>query len=334
MVDAFKSLDVRPRELLCVVCRLGAPAGTRYHGEGRLDEILDAARRGPLRPMTLRCNVESLFAYQNPGRELDTSEGELFNDKRDLDVMQRLGLAPGDTRPAIELFRRLLTNIPSGAGICGYGEQTSETWRGCHLARTGNYERGHALGMGALIPERTGEEKARAKKASVAGMYDAEMLEIRPHHLLCMTCFHAGRKELAVIEEDNAYEAIDIMQKNPEVPVRLVAGPCMICAPCSGYREEERVCASDLGMGLRDQKKDLDVLQLLGLAYGDVVPACELLSRLYDKVRSTQQVCGYGDGVERGREWRVCREPEGAPAYEKGRAGGLGVKGVSDAERP
>jgi hypothetical protein len=34
-------------------------------------------------------------------------------------------------------------------------------------------------------------------------------------------------------------------------------------------------------MALRDQKKDLDVLQKLGLKYGDTLPARRLLKRLY-----------------------------------------------------
>ena len=48
-------------------------------------------------------------------------------------------------------------------------------------------------------------------------------------------------------------------------------------------------------MALRDEKKDLDTLQLLGLKYDDVLPAHELLNLLYERIESTTQVCGYGD---------------------------------------
>ena len=81
-------------------------------------------------------------------------------------------------------------------------------------------------------------------------------------------------------------------------------------------------------MALRDQKKDLDVLQLLDLTYGDVLPARELLGRLYANVHSTRQVCGYKDGILRAPEWRICSEPEGALRYDKGRAARIGVHGV------
>jgi hypothetical protein len=81
-------------------------------------------------------------------------------------------------------------------------------------------------------------------------------------------------------------------------------------------------------MGLRDQKKDLDVLQILGIRYGDVLPARQLIQRLYDKVRSTLQVCGFNDGVARSPEWRVCGGPTGDDRYVKGRAAGMGVPGV------
>jgi hypothetical protein len=78
-------------------------------------------------------------------------------------------------------------------------------------------------------------------------------------------------------------------------------------------------------MGLRDQKKDLDVLQRLGLRFGDVLPARRLLRLLYDCIASTRTICGYGDGIVRNPEWTICNEPEGSEAYVRGRAAGLGV---------
>jgi hypothetical protein len=107
MVQEFHSLDVRPYQLLCVVCRLGAKPDEPYYFFERLDEILGYERRDPARPMTLRCTADSVYAYQNPGRRCDTPEGELFNQKRDLDILQRLGMVPGATRPAIEIFGRI-----------------------------------------------------------------------------------------------------------------------------------------------------------------------------------------------------------------------------------
>ena len=328
MVKEFDSLSVRPFQIMCIICRMGSDGSDAYCFEKRLDEILARTRKAPRRPLTLRCNVDSLYAYQNPGRAYDTPEGRLFNEKRDLDIIQRLGMVPGATRPAREIFFRVFKEIPTCAGICGYDHAASEVWRGCNLAHSGNYERGHAEGLDAIIAPRSEEEMARVKKESCAAMYKAEVLQIRPHHLLCMSCFHGGKEELGPIDEDNLFEAIDIIQRKPETPIELIAGPCMICPPCPSYDTKANLCISGSGMSLRDQKKDLDTLQLLGMSYGDMLPARELFRRLFKRIHSTRQVCVYKDGILRAPEWRICGEPEGREVYIKARAAGLGVDGV------
>jgi len=80
-----------------------------------------------------------------------------------------------------------------------------------------------------------------------------------------------------------------------------------------------------------DQKKDLDVLQKLGLEYGDLeygdtLPARKLYELLYERIPSTRDVCGYGDGQERAFEWRICGDPEGQESYRKARAAKLGLE--------
>jgi hypothetical protein len=98
----------------------------------------------------------------------------------------------------------------------------------------------------------------------------------------------------------------------------------MICPPCHGYDPAGDRCIAGVGMALRDELKDLDVLQRLGMAYGDRLPARELFARLYERIPSTRVICGHGDGVYRGPEWRVCGEPEGDARYVKARDEGLG----------
>jgi hypothetical protein len=322
MVREYDSLDVRPYELMHIVSRIGEGRDPDL-GDGRLDAILRAVREDPARPLTLRCNVSTAYAYQNPGTDLDTPEGALFNVRRDLRILQRMGLVPGDTRPAIELFRRLLENVDSGRGILWFEEATSSVWAG-EPRETCFYEQGRALGLEAILPARSSEEMACAKEASVQQMYGADLLRIRPHHMMCMSCFYGGHEELAPIEEDNLFEAIDIVQQRPEIPIELVRGPCMICPPCHGYDPAGDRCIAGVGMALRDELKDLDVLQRLGMAYGDRLPAHELFARLYDRIPSTRVICGHGDGVYRGPEWRVCGGPEGDTRYVKARDEGLG----------
>ena len=78
-------------------------------------------------------------------------------------------------------------------------------------------------------------------------------------------------------------------------------------------------------MAVRDELKDLSVLQVLGLKYGDVLTARELYTMLYDRIQSQIQICGYGNGVVTSQEWTVCTAgPEPGPEYANGRAAGLG----------
>lgn len=319
-------MEVRPYQLMCIVCRLGEGRNADV-GDARLDEILKAVRQDRKRPVALRCNVDTVYRYQNLGRAEDTSEGELFNAKRDLDILQKLGFVPGDTRPAVDVLDRLLAKVPTALGICGYDTVTSATWRGCARAASGSYEKGRALGIKALLAPRDPREKAQAKKDSAAGIYQAKTLKIRPHHLMCMSCFYGGAKKLAPLVEDNLFEAVEVIQKTPDIPVTLVAGCCMICPPCSSYDPESNLCLGGRSMALRDQKKDLDVLQKLGLKYGDTLPARRLYDLLYARVPSTRDICGYGDGEVRAPEWSICGGVERDESYQRARTSRLGIPG-------
>ena len=118
-------------------------------------------------------------------------------------------------------------------------------------------KRGHALGIDAILLPRGEQEKAESKKVSTATIYQATTLQIRPHHLMCMSCFYGSRMDKpAPIAADNLFEAIDVIQKTPDIPVTLVAGCCMICPPCSHYEPETKLCLGGRSMALRDQKKE------------------------------------------------------------------------------
>ena len=324
-------VEVRPYQLMCILCRIGK-GSSGDPGDDRLDQILAAVQSDPKTPIRLRLNTESVYGYMNPGHAEDSPEGKLFNAKRDLDIIQKLGLVPGDTRPAVDMFERVFLNLTTAKGICGYETLTAEAWRGCPRADSGNYEKGHALGLQAVVPPRDEDEKARFKKTSVQDVYQAKTLRIRPHHLMCMSCFYGARIEnLAPIKEDNLFELIDVIQKDPDIPVTLVPGCCMICPPCSRYDLETNLCLGGRSVALRDQKKDLDTLQKTGLKYGDTLPAQKLYKLLYERIPSTQDICGWGDGEQRSPEWSICGEPQGATpegreAYRKARAANLGIK--------
>ena len=315
----FGSLNVRPYQLMQIVARTGSGCKEDL-GDDQLTELLQAVRKNSGLPITLQVPVDSNYRYQNPLEINEESENRLFAIRCDLKILQKMGMVPGATRPAIEMFHRLLKGVEKAEGIICFNEITSETWKGFGREEC-DYDKGRAMGLDAIIPPRNQKEKAVVKVDSAKAMYRKETLKIRPHHLMCMTCFY-GTHEFSPIDEDNLFEAIDIIHKNPDIHIELVSGPCMICPPCSLYTRTLNQCISPHGMALRDELKDLDVLQILGLKYGDKVPARKLYTLLFEKVHSTTQICGYGDDVKRSPEWSVC--PDGVPGYAKARAEGLG----------
>ena len=324
MASDYEMLDLRPYQLLQIVAAVGA--GVLGFGSARLDEVVAAIREKPYAPIRLRANVSSIYAFQNPGTDEDTPEGPLFNVKRDLDILQRLGLTPGAVMPAIDLFDLLLMQVPATDVVAACQKGLSDLFPGCSAQFAEDYRRGVAPGLASIFRLRSDEEMARVKEQSAAATLNADHLYIRPHHLMCMTCFYgANMDDLKPIKEDNLYEAIIAIQRNPDIPITLLRGPCMICPPCVFYDAEANLCYLRVGIGLRDEKKDLDALQLLGLDYGDTLPARRLLARLYQRIPSTKLVCGHKDGIERSSSWRICDDHEGSPRYRKGRAAGMGV---------
>ncbi|MHB0875238.1 MAG: hypothetical protein ACYC5O_04230, partial [Anaerolineae bacterium] len=315
---------LRPYQLMEIVARVGAGASDDF-GSERLSAIVREMRQTPYTPIRLRANVSSIYAFQNPGHDEDTPGGVALNVKRDLDILQKLGMTPGTTMPAIDLFDLLFSAIPTAAGITGY-DGGEDAWAPCEGCSADDYAAGVAEGLGGVFYLRDAEEMVRVKQDSAAAIYEADHLYIRPHHVMCMTCFYGSHLDnLEPIEEDNLYEVIIAMQRNPEIPVTLIEGPCMVCPPCAFYDPAVNMCYLHIGIGLRDEKKDLDVLKLLGLHYGDTLPAREYLRLLYEHVPSTRLVCGQGDGVERAPSWRICDKPEGSERYAKGRRAGLGI---------
>jgi hypothetical protein len=285
-------LAVRPYQMLCLFCSLddGLP-GPR--GEAIAD-LRRAIREYPDRPIALCCNAQDVYAYQDPGLTGNTPEGADFNRKRDLDLLQRLDLAPGSILPARTLLHRLLKVIPTVAGVCGYDGVTAEAWRGCDRARSGHFEKGVASGLEALIPPRDGDECAREKQVSVAEMERGLELRTRPHVIMCAVCNYGNTGgQPTPLAADNIVEFIQVIRRNPRVPVTLAQGAdWMICASCPQRVPELNACVNVAGSGgLSNEKRDLDLLQRLGLTYESTLPGGELLLLIFDRVPSTSDLC-------------------------------------------
>jgi len=285
-------LVIRPYQLLCTICSLGEEGDSGAEQYQRCKEIRDAVRRNPDIPVTLSCSAGALYSYQESGIEEDTPESEEFNRKRDLDVLQILSLPPGITLPARALFKTLLMGVSTVSGLCAYNTVTGNAWKGCPLANTGNYERGQEKGINALIPPRSEEEMAAEKKKSLEALSAAEEVTVRPHILACAVCQY-GEGLRPPFKEDNLPELIDlIINKKPDIRIKLVRGAdWMMCEPCPGRIPELSACSHVWGYGEMDsQKRDLDLLQKLGLQFGSTMKAREFYRLLFERLTTTHGI--------------------------------------------
>jgi hypothetical protein len=312
---------IAARQILSTVCIAGGAACPLMAADGAR-EMLERTRRDPTVTIRLASDADVVPHYTTfapgewPGSDAETA----LNHKRDLDVLQRLGLAPGDTRRARYLYTLLFERIETPWGICAHD---TPGWEGCPLARSGAFERVRAEGWPALVRLRPQVEKDEWRQRSVEHIARDESIYIRPHHLMCIACWYAGGDGPASVRpEDTLAEILERIRRDPGVLVTLVAGTCEACNCCDGFDPATTRCVHGGGL-IRDYKKDLDMLQRLGLMPGATLPARECLTLMFERIHSTTEVCGYGDGVVRSNEWSVCGGPDGNPGYVKSREKGM-----------
>lgn len=307
-------IEIRPHYLLCTVCTLGG-VECPLLSKDRIHCILDEVGNDATLRIKLVSNADEIVYYRNiqPEDYAQADTQEIFNRKRDLDVLQRLGLVPGDTRRARYLYELLFERIETPQGICAYD---TTGWAGCQHANSGAYEEIRAKGWSAIVYKRGKEEKDEYRRKSEAEIYSGNRLYIRSHHLMCMACSYNGGNLTEPRPEDTIYEAILRIQREPEVEITLVEGCCSLCDPCDGYDPKTDRCVHGGGL-IRDYKKDLDVFQKLGLMPGATMKARKLFDLLFERIPSTRDVCSYGDGILTSKEWSMCGGSEGHEAYKR-----------------
>jgi len=290
MIPQYSGIELRPYQVLCVVCSL---SGDDCGGvDQRTARILEAVRKHPDMPITLRCNAGDVFAYQDCGTAEDTPDGAEFNVRRDLEILHRLNMIPGCALPARVIFHRLLDRIEDVAGICAYDAVTSGAWKGCPKANSGHYAKGRQQGIGAIIPPRTEQDMRKEKMAALEAMGKAEVAITRPHILLCAVCQYGGGVRPPFLE-DNLPELIEMILAAPDTLIKMAPGPdWMMCAPCPYRVPEQNACVIHKGSGgLTNQLRDLRVLQKLGLTYGATLKAGELFRLIFERISGTLEVC-------------------------------------------
>ncbi len=257
------------------------------------------------------CLSDADWAAQDPE--------DVLNRKRDLDVLQKLGLCPGDTRRARWLIELLFERIHTPWNLCAYD---TPGWEGCALAKSGAYEKVRAGGSPEMVYFRSDQERAEFRAGNALAIAQGDRIYMRPHHIMCMACWYRGGEAEGLRPNDTLAEILQRIQADPEVPITLVEGQCEACDCCDGFHPQTGRCVHGGGL-IRDLKKDLDCFQVLGLMPGATLPAREILQLIFDRIGSTTEICGYGTGEATSTEWSVCSGPGGNQGYAKTRRTGV-----------
>ncbi len=311
---------IQARQLPGLVCFLGG-VECPLIGKEQAQAILGVLRSDPTTAIRLESNADEIPHYSllSDDDYARMDRGDVFNRKRDLDVLHRLGLAPGDTRRARYLYELLFERVETLDGLCAYD---TPGWEGCPHARSGAYERVRGQGWQAVVHARSDEEMRAYRERKAERIRTADRLFLRPHHMMCYACWYAGGEGQGPRPNDTLAEIAERIRKDPDIPITLVEGPCMACDCCDGFHPPNGRCVHSCGL-IRDYKKDLDLYQKLGLFPGATLKAREFVALLFERVRSTREICGYGDGIVTSEEWRICGSPDGNPGYAKTRETGI-----------
>lgn len=314
------TIAMRAHQLVGTVCIRGGADCPLLERE-QAERILARIGADPTATIRLESPADAIPHYTAlADRGYSTGPREdVFNRKRDLDVLQRLGLVPGDVRRARYLYTLLFERLETPAGLCSY---ETRGWEGCPLATRGAYERIRAQGWQALVFHRTDEERHEYRRHNVHAIETGDRLLVRPHHLMCLSCWYGATGGGEPRPNDSLYEIFQRVRRDPKVAITLVEGCCEACDCCDGFHPPTGRCVHACGL-VRDYKKDLDCFQKLGLFPGDTLPADEVFTLLYERIHSTREVCGYGDGIVRSEEWQICGDPGGHPGYVKARRKGV-----------
>jgi len=286
-------VTLRPHHLMCLYCLKGG-GDPPDREEWKLDEVLEKIGKDRNLLITLQTAFNCIGGPTTQPTMYDPATR-----RKDMQVLQKLNLAPGDTRSAYWLLELAIRRfIPNLWGICNLGGETGPAWKECPVAHTEAYHQGIEAG---IAPLRSEEEKAEAKRVSCEEIEKCGRLRIRAHHLLCIMAFW-GRYLDEPIAADNLWEPLVRMRENPDIEIELIEGACQVCPPCGVYDPKRGIC--DGGCGLRDRLKDLNTFQRLGLAPGDVRTARELYDMIWARITDIRQICGGNNPVN--VEWADC----------------------------
>ena len=342
-------LDVRGHWLMCAVCVRG---GCRKPPPGKavIKRLLDAMWSYPFVPLRILGDVDVTRGHyfdacerrspRNLPKDFDARQADHVWRRKDLEVCRVLGIVPNTVMPAYLAYNALFARQPTLDGICRTGSAVSADWPVCPHAVRGYYEKiagepranlrkqcelGEKIagkGLWAMIRPRTRRAMRLAKQRSVRRIMAADRLYIRPDHCLCILC-NASSPQPYI--EDNLIELFRRMTAEPNIPVTLTEGCCMVCDPCNVYHAGEHLCYHG---HVKCALRDLMILERLGLAPGATLPARELYALIYQRIGSLKEICGWRDGSTTAPMWAPCGYDR--PVLEDARRQGL-ITGVPKA---
>jgi hypothetical protein len=131
-IMAAERLFIRPNHLLCILCTAVQDAPL---AEDNLIELRRRMEADPSIPVTLTegcCMVCDPCNVYDPRRHL-CYHAHIKNSLRDLMILERLGLPPGATLPAGDLYALIYAKIEAQKTICGWGDgaNTAPCWAPC-----------------------------------------------------------------------------------------------------------------------------------------------------------------------------------------------------------
>ncbi|MHB0937377.1 MAG: hypothetical protein ACYDCO_15895 [Armatimonadota bacterium] len=159
---AAEAVRIRPHILMCAVAQYGAGIRPPY-AEDNLPELLQHLLQHPETPITLVPGADWMMCapcpYRCAGRNAcaigRVRSGGLYNEMKDLNVLQATGLTFGATVPARELFALIFARVARTAGVCALTHEIPalSCWRdscGANPAPCPDYEKGRAELMQAM----------------------------------------------------------------------------------------------------------------------------------------------------------------------------------------
>ncbi|MFC1675770.1 hypothetical protein ACFL3G_01750 [Planctomycetota bacterium] len=339
-----KVLEIPGHHLICAVCRRGG-CKTPPPGKGAIDRLLKAMWAYPYVGLKITADVDIISnhffdVYEKRGKKPLSKNFKTRSDnyvwrRKDLEVCRVLGIIPNTVIPAYFVYSVLFERQPTLDGICRTGSKKSKTWPQCPHATKGYYEKiangpkfnlqeqtqlgeeMEASGLWAMIRPRSKQDMAQAKKNSARNIINkAEHLYIRPQHLLCILCTAQIKEPLI---QDNLIELRKRMEENPNIPVTICEGCCMACDSCNIYHPDEHLC---YGMHIKNSLRGLMILERLGLAPGATMPAAKLYKRIYERIGTLKEICGWRDGSDTAMWWAPCLDYQ-SPVIEEARRKGL-----------